>query len=159
MLDRPSPQQATLLSVVVAPRVAADFAQAALETLASDDPIAAARRMDAALRGLGANATGGPDAMDDDGAPPDPGRPVTPAQTRAAAAVAMAAAAARAKQMADQQQQEMEQLTRHVIKLQMERVKLKTHHVEQIQQVRNASCGAARAIQLMSAARAAASPR
>lgn len=77
--------------------------------------------------------------MDEEGAPPDPGRPVTPAHTRAAAMVAMAAAAARAKQMADEQQHEMELLTRRVIKLQAERVKLKVNRMEQIDQVRRAS--------------------
>lgn len=131
--------QASLLSVVVAPRVAADFARAALETLASDDPIAAARRMDAALRGRSAAATGDREAVDEDGAPPDPARPITPAQTRAAALVAMAAAAARAKQMADQQEREMEQLTERIIKLQAERVKLKASHIEQLAQVRPGS--------------------
>ncbi len=143
--------QATLLSVILAPRIASEMAQAALEALAADDPVALASTIEATRRGLeqagpGGTASDGGEMEVDGGsgaaapptAPPtpaDPARPVTAAHTRAAALVALAAAAARAKLMADAQEAEMEKLTRQVLKAQLSRVSIKTKYLEQIEKV------------------------
>lgn len=118
--------------MLVAPRVAAELAQAALEALASHSPIALAQRLDAARRGADSNAM---DLDDSGGSDPDPGRAVTPAETRAAAMVAMCRAAARAKLMADQQEREMELLAVRVLEIQQERVDIKLKHLEQLEKV------------------------
>ena len=138
--------QLPLLSVVLAPRIASEAAQAALEALASDDPIVPARRIEAAR--CGTNWDGGEAAVDvddvtgsasgaavDDGQPPDPTRPVTAEQARAAADVALAAAAARAKLMADEQGVEMERLTLQLLKAQLKRVNIKLKYLQQLDQV------------------------
>lgn len=138
------------MSVVLAPRIAAAAVQAGLEALASDAAAAAARALEQRRLGrepgAGAAVDGGAlnGGMDVDGAaepaapgtPPDPARPVTAEQTRAAAAVALAAAAERAKLMAEEQEAEMERAARRVLKAQLARVKVKTRYLEMVDQAR-----------------------
>ena len=164
-----------LLSVVLAPRIGAEAAQAALAALASDDPVALAAAIQARRRGEDGDGGGGSGsgngggggaagmdvdgdgadeeaAGDDDGGDPlqallagfggaaggdapDPERPITARQTRAAAAVALAAAAERAKLMADEQAAEMERLTRRVLRVQAKRVRVKTRHLRRAGEV------------------------
>lgn len=144
--------QATLLSVVLAPRIASEAVQAGLEALASDDPTAVARALELTRRGQEPPVTAGSDGSSGavwDGSampqapptPPDPVQPVTAAQTRAAAAVALGAAAARAKLMAEEQEVEMERAARRVLRAQLLRVKTKMRYLEQIDEVGTGSCG------------------
>lgn len=70
--------------------------------------------------------------------PPDPARPVTAEHTRAAAAVALAVAAMRAKLMADEQAAEMAKWTKKVLKVQLQRVKIKQKYLDHMDQV---GCG------------------
>ncbi|KAI8464815.1 MAG: hypothetical protein J3K34DRAFT_102566 [Monoraphidium minutum] len=128
----PLASTSALMSVVLAPRIASDAVRAGLEALASDDPFATARAIEARRLGADAAAAGG---GDDQHAPPDPARPVTAAQTRAAAVVGLAAAAERAKLMAEQQERDMEDAARRMLRAQVKRMEIKARYLESIDQV------------------------
>lgn len=143
--------------MTLAPRLGAEVAQAGLEALASDDPVALAAAAEALRRGTEAAASasgmdvdgGGGEASGHEdltavlsaaagalgGADVDPARPVTAEQTRAAAAVALAAGAVRAKLMADEQAAEMERLTRQVLRTQLQRVRIKMKYLGRMGEV------------------------
>jgi hypothetical protein len=139
------------MSVLLAPRIGAEAAAAALETLASDDPVALAAAIEAARRGRsrpaagsGADAAAAMDADEMEGGTgnderevaANPARPVAAAQTSAAAIAALAAGAARAKLMADEQAAEMERATRRVVRAQLSRVGIKLKFLERVDQVK-----------------------
>jgi hypothetical protein len=148
---RPPPlvPKVTLASVMLAPRIASEAAQAALEAFASDDPLQRAAAIQAARRGAGAahdagaavappsaNAQdGGDGALEPPATPPDPAGAIPPAHARAAAALALAAAAVRAKCMADEQEAEIERLVQAVTKAQLTRVRTKLKYLQEINQV------------------------
>lgn len=148
--------QVSFLAAMVGPRVAAAAAQAALNTLATEDPLVsedARKTVHAAVAKAPVDrAQNG--SMATEKSAPAPGQPRGPAEPptlhaakaeetgmpadlkmRAASATALSAAAVKAKLLADQEEKEIQRLMAKVVELQLKKMDAKLKHFEQLEEL------------------------
>lgn len=148
--------QVAFLAAMVGPRVAAAAAQAALNTLATEDPLVsndARKAVQAAVSNAPVEkaqngsmpmnkSTANPELVEKPADPPSvdsgkteaPGMP-TELKMRAASATALSAAAVKAKLHADQEEKEIQRLMVKVVELQLKKMEAKLKHFEQLEEL------------------------